>query len=54
MVKSIGRLKEKLKPLIAEEEKKEEEIKPLTKDQELLTEIKNLLQDKDKQADKMV
>ena len=54
MVKLIGRLKEKLKPLIAEEEKKEEEIKPLTKDQELLTEIKNLLQDKDKQADKMV
>ncbi len=43
MVKLIGRLKDKLKPLIAEEEKKEDEVKPLTKDQELLTEIRDLL-----------
>lgn len=43
MVKLISRLKAKLKPLIAEEEKKEDEIKPLTKDQELLVEIRDLL-----------
>ncbi|MFA5184446.1 MAG: large-conductance mechanosensitive channel protein MscL [Patescibacteria group bacterium] len=42
-IKLIGRLKRKLKPLIAEEEKEEETAKPLTKDQELLTEIRDAL-----------
>jgi len=44
MVKLISRLKAKLRPLIAAEEKKEDEVKPLTKDQELLVEIRDLLE----------
>lgn len=43
MVKLIGRLKAQLKLMVAEDEKKEEETKPLTKDQELLAEIRDLL-----------
>ena len=43
MVKLISRLKTQLKPLLVEEEKKEDEVKPLTKDQELLVEIRDLL-----------
>jgi large conductance mechanosensitive channel len=43
MIKMIGRLKTRLRAVINEEEKKEEEIKPLTKDQELLVEIRDLL-----------
>jgi len=43
MVKLISRLKAQLKSVIAADEKKEEEIKPLTKDQELLVEIRDLL-----------
>ncbi|MFA5155103.1 MAG: large-conductance mechanosensitive channel protein MscL [Patescibacteria group bacterium] len=42
-IKLIGRLKRKLKPLLNQEEKSEEAAKPLTKDQELLTEIRDLL-----------
>lgn len=43
MVKLIGRLKTRLKSIVAEGEKKAEEIKLLTKDQELLGEIRDLL-----------
>jgi len=43
MVKLISRLKAQLRSVIAADEKKEEEIKPLTKDQELLVEIRDLL-----------
>lgn len=46
MVKLIGRLKAQLKSVIATDEKKEEETKPLTKDQELLAEIRDLLKTK--------
>jgi len=49
MVKLIGRLKTRLKSVIAADEKKEEEIKPLTKDQELLGEIRDLLKAKNDQ-----
>lgn len=43
MVKLILRLKENLKPFLAREEKEEEKVAPLSKDQELLTEIRDLL-----------
>ncbi len=46
MVKLIGRLKAQLKLMVTEGEKKEEEAKPLTKDQELLAEIRDLLKTK--------
>ena len=42
MIKLIGRLKKRLK-LVAEEERSEAKVIPLTKDQELLGEIRDLL-----------
>lgn len=53
MVKLISRLKSQLKSIIAEDEKNEETTKPLTKDQELLVEIRDLLQKKGDRGDKV-
>ena len=43
MVKLLIRLKERLKPFLSREEIEEEKAAPLTKDQELLIEIRDLL-----------
>ncbi len=43
MIKLLSRLKDQLRHIIAEDEKREAEEKPLTKDQELLTEIRDIL-----------
>ena len=46
MIKLIGRLKTRLRPIIIEDEKQELEVKSLSRDQELLIEIRDLLKEK--------